>query len=349
MPRIAILDTYYPDFLHSWRFRASASYQDQLDDLLRFEFGTGDFYSTHLRALGWECLDIIANCEPLQQKWADEHRVVGTRTYDGIVAFQLQDFKPDVVFCQNLNLVEPDWKDRYRLAGQLSCPWPGDTRVRPFHILFSSFPHYVSRIQAQHVQPVYLPLAFDPRMRQYESPERDIEIGFVGGVGKDLHWRRGTDTLEAVAQRFPDQFRWYGYGMERLDPKSALARCWRGYVWGRDVYKIYARSKIVVNRHGEVAEGFANNLRLFEATGMGALVLTEDAINLPELFPVGTIETYRDMDELCTKIHYYLGHFKERIAIAVDGQERTLTHHTYAQRMRIVSDILVRSLEAVHP
>ena len=50
------------------------------------------------------------------------------------------------------------------------------------------------------------------------------------------------------------------------------------------MYKVYGRSKIVINRHGEVAQGFANNMRMFEATGMGALLMTGQSPNLSDFF-----------------------------------------------------------------
>ena len=40
------------------------------------------------------------------------------------------------------------------------------------------------------------------------------------------------------------------------------------------MYKILGRSKISFNRHINTAENNANNMRLYEATGMGSLLLT---------------------------------------------------------------------------
>jgi hypothetical protein len=40
------------------------------------------------------------------------------------------------------------------------------------------------------------------------------------------------------------------------------------------MYRVLECSKIVINHHGDVAP-WANNLRLFEATGTGALLLTD--------------------------------------------------------------------------
>jgi spore maturation protein CgeB len=107
------------------------------------------------------------------------------------------------------------------------------------------------------------------------------------------------------------------------------------------MYRVLARSRIVVNRHGDIAEGFANNMRLFEATGMGALLLTEEATNLGELFVPGQeVETYADADELVAKIRALLADEDRRAAIAAAGQRRTLDDHTYARRMVELDQIL---------
>ena len=77
--RIALLDTYYPRFLvahyeaHPWL--AGEAYFGQLQSLTDQVFGTSDFYSRHLRAMGHDAQDLIVNCMPLQQAWAQEHRV----------------------------------------------------------------------------------------------------------------------------------------------------------------------------------------------------------------------------------------------------------------------------------
>jgi hypothetical protein len=48
------------------------------------------------------------------------------------------------------------------------------------------------------------------------------------------------------------------------------------------MYKILGRSRIVLNHRGDIAP-FANNLRLYEATGMGALLITDWKKNLHEM------------------------------------------------------------------
>ena len=50
------------------------------------------------------------------------------------------------------------------------------------------------------------------------------------------------------------------------------------------MYNILSRTKISFNRHINVAENNANNMRLYEATGMGSLLLTDKKDNLMKTF-----------------------------------------------------------------
>lgn len=349
MAKILVLDTYYDSFLQTLP-PLKGTYEEELAKLLSMGFGTFDAYSHYLKALGHEVIDIIANYRPLQDKAAQSFGW-GSGSLQAIALEQIKRFKPAVVFCQDLSFfssaVLQSLSQDYLLAGQCSCPMPLSDTVRRFDVLFTSFPHYVEKFQALGVRAEYLPLAFDPRMLQYQSEVRDIDISFVGGVGKNSHWHKGTDALEAVAAAFPKQFVWYGYGLENLSEKSALRKCWRGFAWGRKMYQIYGRSKIGITRHGEVAEGYTNNLRCYEVSGMGALLMTETSPNLFELFPQMGVDDYDSPEKL---VHEIAENLKPefdalRSRIAEIGQRHTLKHHTYAHRMQRVSEVLTECLK----
>ena len=73
------------------------------------------------------------------------------------------------------------------------------------------------------------------------------------------------------------------------------------------MYRVLSRSKIALNRHSDVAEDYANNMRLYESTGVGALLITDAKRNLTDLFePDEEVVTYSSEDELVEKIHHYL-------------------------------------------
>jgi SAM-dependent methyltransferase len=79
-------------------------------------------------------------------------------------------------------------------------------------------------------------------------------------------------------------------------------------------------------------------MRLFEATGCGALLITDYRPNLGQLFEIGReIVAYSSIDECITLVKYYLEHPDEAAEIAARGQERTLRDHTYTKRMHQMS------------
>jgi spore maturation protein CgeB len=107
-----------------------------------------------------------------------------------------------------------------------------------------------------------------------------------------------------------------------------------GNAWGRDMYRVLHQSQITLNHHIGVAGPYANNMRLYEATGVGTLLMTDWKQNLKEIFDPGKeIVTYRTPEECAELLTYYLEHSGQREAIARAGQERTLRDHNYCQRM----------------
>ena len=116
-------------------------------------------------------------------------------------------------------------------------------------------------------------------------------------------------------------------------------------VFGVENYKISARSKIALNSHIDCFENYAGNMRLYEVTGMGACLLTDWKINLPDIFePDVEVVTYRNVEECIEKVEYLLQNEAERQAIAAAGQKRTLRDHTYRQRVGELHQTILRLL-----
>ncbi len=375
--RIAVVDTYYGGFLeHHYEVRPGLpdrSYREQLESLIEGCFGTSDAYSFHLRELGHDAIDIVANCTPLQRRWAAEHgrpgprgsglrarvpllrrRLPGDPFLQRTAIEQIEAHQAEVVYAQNLSFFSPSQLDLLKgqgrfLAGQISSELPDEDLVRRFDLLLTSFPHFIERFSAMGLDSELLQIGFYGRVLDRlrregidlaPDAEREHPLAFVGGLDRSYgQHRAGAELLERVAARFPLAV--WGYGAERLPAESALRRAYRGQAWGIDMYRVLARSRIVVNRHGPVAEGYANNMRLFEATGTGAMLVTEVAPNLAEYFEPGReVVTYDGPDDLMDKLSHYLEHDDERRAIAAAGQARTLRDHTYAQVMGRLAPIL---------
>lgn len=368
--RVVIVDTYYPKFLASHYARNTAlrhaSYPVQRGSLLQASFGTSDFYSQHLNDLGWETNDLISNCVPLQSRWASDHGVhfsklalrmshrfyrlpvigrwlAGLPGFLHIVMEQIRAQKPDVLYCQDLSLFPPDalrmLSEHVRLiVGQIASPLPPRSFLEGYDLILTSFPHFVPRLNAIGVASEYFRIGFDTRVLERLGPvEKDVDASFVGGLSR--HHGNAIPTLEYLARTTPIQF--FGYGARTLGVRSPIRPRHHGEVWGMDMYRALARSRVTLNRHIGVAENFANNMRLYEATGVGTLLITDQKDNLGELFKIGTeVVAYRSPEEAADLIGYYLSHPEEAEAIAKAGQARTLRDHTYRRRMEELVAIL---------
>ena len=74
-------------------------------------------------------------------------------------------------------------------------------------------------------------------------------------------------------------------------------------------------------------------MRLFEATGVGAFLLTDFKDNLHTLFePDREVAVWRSVDDCLAAIDRALGDAEGRAEIARAGQARTMAQHTYRHR-----------------
>lgn len=363
-PKILILDTYYGEFVRrayqNQPALATQPYQLQLDTLLDQHFGTGDSYSHYLNKLGYEARDVIADNATLQLQWAKEHRIhvrrwphlplLGQYTdrlpLYKILEFQIAEFQPDILYCQNLTFCDPLFLKKLKrqvklVVGQIACPLPPTPFLKPFDLILTSFPHFVPRLQALGIKSEYFKIGFENRLVPLlaDVTEKKYDVVFIGGFSK-VH-RDSAQALEQLASVVPVDV--WGYGIETLPTAAKLRERYHGEAWAMDMYRVIKQAKICINRHSSAAANYANNMRLFETTGLGTFLLTDQKQNLADLFTIDQeVAAYSSADELIAKVRYYLEQDAEREAIAKAGQQRTLRDHTYQQRMQELSLILER-------
>lgn len=351
--KVLVLDTYYQDFIDSVKHEHEGrDYLEQLGRIIELSFGTSDFYSRNLASYGFQTEDIIANHYSLQAKWCLENGQRDIHPYD-IVRRQIEKFKPAILFCQDLSFLPPTILREIKMSGiklfgQCSCPMPPKENVELFDVLFTSFPHYVDEFRSLGVRAIYNRLAFDPIvLKRINAPayvEPVYDVTFVGGVGTPSHWSYGMEVLEAIAREIPTAKFW-GYGYDRLPSSSEVKNKYQGQAWGNHMYEILVKSKIVVNRHGEVAKHFANNMKMFETTGCSALLLTDQKSNLHDIFRVDSeCVAYTSAQDAVEKIKDLLADEQRRDKIARAGCARTLGEYTYYQTMGLVAEVMKEEL-----
>jgi hypothetical protein len=173
-----------------------------------------------------------------------------------------------------------------------------------------------------------------------ERKNKDAVV-FIGGLRENNKER--TRLIEMICKEVPS-FKFYGIGTRLLDQNSPIWKKYHKEKFGLEMYDILLNSKITINQHCPEAEDYACNMRLFEATGTGSLVITDHKKNISELFTPGReIITYKSHKECIEKIRYFLRHEEERKRIARAGQARTLKEHTYLIRMKELLEIIKRN------
>jgi spore maturation protein CgeB len=372
MMKILIADTYHSGLLNSIyqsnSILSKADYQTQLKYLINLRFGTSDFYSRHLGSNGVSAEDLIVNMPHLQSAWADSHQIkyskilLGASTklhrlpvvgnclakFPGLLHVaieQVKEKKPDIFFCQDISFFPPAALKQIRkhvslIVGQIACPLPRREIIKEYDLILTSFPHYVEKLKSLGVRSEYFRIGFDEViLSDLGLHEKDIPVSFVGGISR--HHAEAVEMLEHMAQRTPIQF--FGYGAERLPANSPILPRHHGEVWGLDMYRTLARSQITINRHIDVAGDYANNMRLFEATGVGTLLITDSKKNIGDLFEPGKeILTYSSKEEAAELVNFYISNPAEAKIIAKAGQKRTLEQHTYKKRMDELNAIFLR-------
>lgn len=375
--KILLIDSFYSKALEKFRHDESfqnSKYELKLQSILNSGFGSTSALSFEFANLGWEAFPVIANSYELQNSWRlSAGKPVATNFGWGIgphiarteFAFpysallnslhktiyeQIKFVKPDVLLIQDLNLFSKPFLNSIRnycklLVGEIASPLPPNRMLSTYDLIISAHPSIVSHVNSLGIDSSFLPLAFDSRvLSSTKSQVKDIDLVFVGSAGR--LWNT-FELLKNVKKLVPGLVI---YGPMKRDEltDNGLLENYMGEAWGMDMFKILARSKISLNRHGGITGNFAGNMRMYEATGMGSLLLTESSPFLPELFePESEIATYKNYQNAGEVAAQLLLDPKKLQTISEAGQRKTLSSHTYSHRAKSMTEMFEKKLDSI--
>jgi hypothetical protein len=380
--KILFVDTLYSSVLdglgHLSAPGQKESFENLTNTLNQQKFAAGHMFGIELEQMGHKVQVVYVNSLKSQSSWSRANlnkltnenpalwrhwqllsrlpfigQIIHNRsTLVKVLISQIEHMRPDIVYVLNINFLNRKLIRKIKdlgclVVGQIASPLPSKKMFKEYDHIFSAHPGQVKLFKSLGISSSWLPLAFDvehyERANQEGWPERHRDLTFVGTFGR--HQKTTGPLLMALSKEIPT-LEIFTFASGKRLKKYGLDRYLKGKAWGARMHQIFAESKIVINRHGAVADGYSVNYRLFEGTGMGALVVTESSKNITDLFEPGReILTYDSISNAVTIIKKALSDFDNYSKIAEAGQKRTLTNHTFKNRSQELEANLVRIAE----
>ncbi len=180
----------------------------------------------------------------------------------------------------------------------------------------------------------YMPFASNVVIKKLNFNNRKYDVVFIGTWTKKRE--ELLSRLEGLNLYIWGDKKWHETKLGKYYQKKWLSSA--------DLLKIFSQAKIAINeRQNKNKKYTMPNLRLFEASASGALVLTDYLKDLNSLFNIEDSKEmiiYKDGSDLRKKVDYYLSNDNERINVAKKGYKRSIRDHSYDKRLKEIMKII---------
>ncbi|MGM0520208.1 MAG: glycosyltransferase family protein [Campylobacterota bacterium] len=256
-------------------------------------------------------------------------------------------FNPDILYLQETKFYFKEYLESTRkncpnlklIMGWRCAPTslnnPKD--FEGFDIIFTCGLQFKKAIQDAGINAVLLGHAFEPSIIQnIKKTSKKHDVVFTGHIGTKDHRKKILQELEANGANIkifstPENQKDF---VNKIHPP----------LFGLEMYQLLADSKIVLNIHA-LDDNYAGNIRLFEVTGMGSLLLTDDKKDLNQLFDKNNeIIAFDGAKDAVKKIKYLLDNENVLNQIANQGQERTLREYSYEAKANKIHNTIIHHL-----
>jgi spore maturation protein CgeB len=254
----------------------------------------------------------------------------------------LSKFQPDFVLVLLGSIVSPKTIQKIRkiYSGKIVC-WCQDaiTNLTRQYLIGSEYDkvflkdHYLVEVFKNYtgMNAYYLPEACNPTYHksvELSDEEKRVYTSDICAYGNIYYYRQ--KILESLKKY--DLKVWGNRPDWLIDRLNGQYQ--GGPVYEDDKCKAISGAKIVLNtlHFGEIR---GLSCRVFEVAGCGGFQIVGHSPAIEEHFKIGEqVEVFRDRAELLEKVDYYLDNQEKAKSIAMAGQERAYTEHTYKHRLR---------------
>lgn len=313
--------------------------------------------------------EVVYNHKKLQNLWLKTY-FPSKNTNDvseiDILKHQILHHDPDVIFI-NTNLVSHEQLKQIITRRVFLITWDG--YIKPFLDLNSKYDLVLTCLDSiAHkfhkigTKSEVLDFAFDKRVLDYVSSNKSETLNFVGNFTY-VHVERQA-LLKALVKENLDISIYIGNYDTGINPFSrTIAReilqnrriksLWdvykfqsmnKGAVYGLDMYNAIAQANSTLNFHGDEVDK-ACNMRLFEATGLGTCLITDNKPGLEKFFKADEeVVVFKNEKDLVDKVRFLQENEKETRSIGEAGQKRIFAGHLWSHRVLELLDIIDKNI-----
>ena len=340
-------------------------YNELLKEFFQYKYSWSNTIKNSFKTYDVEI--VVGNSYQLQSLWFKEFFSKKKNKFDKnlILKEQINFFKPEVVLFQNIKTFV-EMHEFIKQKNIKSIVYDGVGHNLEFvaknaNIIFSCLNSSINYYQQFTNKCLYLPHGFDETIN-FETKSRDNLI-FIGQVSNKDHFNRAI-FLDSINNKFKIKL-WLGKkpGFLRLLKniiyniflKKNLFLCIKylfslnrlyknnlGNLYGIDMYKELNKSLITINYHIDKVGDEAANMRIFESTGSGICLLTENKKNLKNFFDIDKeVVVFNNTDEAISKIDFFLKNKNSALKIGMKAKEKTLIAHKISDRWKELENFLI--------
>jgi hypothetical protein len=375
--RLFKVASFYPEYLDRlYKLDPGLSdkpYVQQYEKMMEQGIGWADYWKINLEKTGQFLVElVIINNEFAQKKWAHENNVSynNQNWLEEIFLAQVSAFDPEIFFANDYVYVNAALRKKVKKQ----CPtikkvigWDGigmcdAKRFEGCDLMLSGGEHFLKYYAANGFKTHLFQFAFEQTiLSKIDTAFKKYDISFVGSLTlrNNGHHNR-LRVLGEVARKHKVDY-WLAsfddnkpYLIKNILLKlkqgkwqdvQDIFHLWRinkGNLFGLEMYQALAYSNITLNSHIDTALNYGGNIRLWEATGVGACLVTDWKQNMDSLFvPDEEVVVYKTPQECADKVQYLLNNPDKMHAIALAGQRRTLNDYTYEKRLADMIPVLL--------
>ncbi len=191
-----------------------------------------------------------------------------------------------------------------------------------FDLMVTTYEEFLSKYKAIGTKAILSSWATPVQWIKRPKTAKDCKykVSFVGAAHGDRKKKM------AYLKSCGIEVKCFGYGWEN------------GPIKDSEIPNIFQNSIISLNFANSRGENQIK-ARVFEVTGSGGFLLTENAKNLDKVFNDSEIAIFEDLDECVKKINYFLQNLNARDNMVENSFKKCSQNYTYANRLRKILNV----------